>query len=139
MTFTGLPTDAGTSTVSSTASAVPADGTSPATLTVTLLDSLSAPVAGHSVSLAQGAGSSTISAPSGPSDANGQVSFTVVSSTVETVTYTATDDTDGVALTASAPVTFTGLPTDAGISAVSSTASAVPADGTSPATLTVTL
>jgi hypothetical protein len=78
--------DASNSTVTADASNVPADGTSSATITVTLLDGASAPVVGHTVSLAQGGASSTISAPSGPSDASGQVTFTVTNTTAETVT-----------------------------------------------------
>ncbi len=138
VTFDALPTHPGTSTVSGSASNVPADGTSSATITVTLLDGLNAPVAGHAVSLAQG-GSSTISAPSGPSDANGQVSFTVTNTAAETVTYTATDDTDAVTVTETAQVTFDALPTDAGASTLTATPGAVPPDGTTPSTITVTL
>ena len=92
VTFTSLPTDGSTSTVTTSASSVAADGTSSATVTVTLLDSLSAPVVGHTVSLAQGAGSSTISAPSGPSDATGQVTFSVSNTTAESVTYTRSEE-----------------------------------------------
>jgi hypothetical protein len=77
---------------------------------VTLFDGLNAPVVGHSVSLAQGGGSSTISPASGPSDANGQVTFTVTNTTAGTVTYTATDDTDGVTIVNMATVTFDPLP-----------------------------
>jgi hypothetical protein len=103
------------------------------------LDGSNTPVVGHTVSLAQGGGSSTISAASGPSDASGQVSFTVTSTTAETVTYTATDVVDGVTITQTAQVTFNALPTDAGTSTVTATPTTVPPDGTTPATITVTL
>ena len=88
---------------------VPADGASAATLTVTLRDSLNAPVVGHTVTLAQ-TGSSTLSAASGPSDSTGQVTFTVTNTTVESVTYTATDVTDGVTITQTTAGNFTALP-----------------------------
>ena len=138
VTFSVLPADAFTSLVSATPGAVPADGITSATLTVTLLDSLSAPVVGHAVSVAQ-TGSSGIGAPSGLSDLNGQVSFAVTDTTAETVTYTATDNTDGVTVTQTAQVVFGGMITDAGTSSVMASASNVLADGTSSATLTVTL
>ena len=136
---TNPPTvDADTSTVTVTPSGVPADGASAATLTVTLRDSLNAPVVGHTVTLAQ-TGSSTLSAASGPSDSTGQVTFTVTNTTVESVTYTATDVTDGVTITQTTAVSFTGLATDPDTSTVTATPSVVVADGASAATLTVTL
>jgi PKD repeat protein len=131
--------DAGNSTVATDASSVPADGSSSATITVTLLDGAGAPVEGHTVSLTQGGGSSAISAPSGPSDASGQVTFTVTNTTAETVTYTATDVTEWVTITQTTQVTFDPLPTDAGNSTVATDASNVLANGTSSATITVTL
>jgi len=99
-------TDAATSTVTSNPSHRPADGSTTSTITVTLLNSLSVAVVGHTVTLAQGAGSSTISAASGTSNSSGVVTFTVFSSTVETVTYTATDTTDSITITDTADVTF---------------------------------
>ena len=71
--------------------------------------SLNAPVVGHTVTLAQ-TGSSTLSAASGPSDSTGQVTFTVTNTTVESVTYTATDVTDGVTITQTTAGNFTALP-----------------------------
>ena len=137
--FGGLTTDPATSTVTATPGAVPADDATTSTITVTLLNNLSAPLAGHAVSLAQGSGSSSISVPSGTSDANGQVTFTVTNTTVESVNYAATDDTDGVTVTQTTQVTFGGIPTDPGTSTVTASPSAVPADGATSATLTVTL
>jgi hypothetical protein len=114
VTFDALPTDAGNSSVATDASNVLANGTSSATITVTLLNAVDAPVVGHNVSLTQGGGSSTISAPSGPSDASGQVTFTVTNTTEETVTYTATDVTEGVVILNTAVVTFDPVPTGGG-------------------------
>src|ERR1035441_1738964 len=56
--------------------------------------------------LAQAAGSSTISAASGPSNSTGVVTFTVTDMKAEAVTYTATDSTDSVTITDTAIVTF---------------------------------
>ena len=103
----GCTADPGTSTVSASPPSVVADGTTTSTITVTLLDSVSNPVSGKTVTLAAGSGSSVISAASGPSDASGVVTFTVKDAVAETVTYTAHDTTDSVTLTPTAAVTFT--------------------------------
>src|SRR2546427_1865103 len=76
-------------------------------MTVTLKNGNTHPVSGKTATLAQGAGSSTISAASGPSDASGVVTFTVKDTKAETVTYTATDTTDSITITQTAAVTFT--------------------------------
>ena len=107
---TTLPTDAERSTVSVSSSTVAADGASTATITVTLVDSQSGPLVGQTVSLTADGGSSTISVPSGPSDSQGQVTFTVTNTTPETVTYTATNTTENVAVTQTVTVTFVLLP-----------------------------
>ena len=106
-TVTAAVTDAGTSTVASSPGTIIANGTTISTITVTLLDQFSNAVSGNTVSLAQGAGSSVISAPSGVSDGSGVVTFTVTNTTAETVTYTATDDTDTITVTQTADVIFT--------------------------------
>jgi uncharacterized protein GlcG (DUF336 family) len=126
------------STVTATPAAVPADGTTAATVTVTLLDDAGAPVVGHVVSLGQGDGSSVISAPSGPSDSDGVVTFTVTSAVAETVTYGAVDQTDGLSVVQTAQVTFGG-PTDADLSTVTAEPSVLTANGTTTTTITVTL
>ena len=79
-----------------------------------------------------------ITPPSGVSTAdNGAVVFTVTDATVENVTFTATDVTDGVTLTQTATVQFIGPPpAAAGIFANPTT---VPDDGATPSTITVTL
>ena len=140
---TGAPpeptVDPDNSNVTTTASNVPANGASSATITVTLRNNANAPVSGHAVSLGQGGGNSTIGAASGPSDANGRVTFSVTSTTPQTVTYTATDVTEGVVITQTAQVTFEPLPTDAGASTVTATPTVVPPDGASSATIAVTL
>ena len=89
---------------------VPNDGTSTTTITVLLKDSLNRPTPGKEVTISQGSGHSIISGPS-PSvtDINGQIQFTATDTTPETVTYSATDVTDGdLAVPGSAIVTFSG-------------------------------
>jgi hypothetical protein len=98
---------AGTSTVTASPTSVVADGSTTSTITVTLEDVNSNPVSGKVVTLAPSGGTSTISAASGTSSASGAVTFTVKDAFAETVIYTATDSTDGVAITQTASVTFT--------------------------------
>ncbi|MFY9813663.1 MAG: Ig-like domain-containing protein [Dehalococcoidales bacterium] len=88
------------STVVASPTTVPDDNSTTSTITVTLNDAGGNPVSGKTVSL-QGTGTSSISAPSGPSTSGGIVTFTVKDSTAETVTYTATGDSVGITETAS--------------------------------------
>ena len=133
-------TDAGTSTVTATDPTVIADTVSNTTVTVTLLDSDSEPLDGHNVTLSQDGSSTIVGGNTGATDGSGEVTFTVTSDTVETVTYTAEDTTDGVTVTETADVEFTPLPSDPDQSSVVITGdSAVPADGATSTTITVTL
>ena len=91
-----------TSTVTASPSSVVADGTATSTVTVTINDSNSTPVTDATVTLAQ-TGTSMISAVTNVGD--GTYTFDVKSTTVETVTYTAT--ADGVTITQTADVIFT--------------------------------
>ncbi len=106
-TLTVTAISASNSTVVANPTSVPADGTTTSTITVTLKDGAGNPVSGKTVTLSAGSGSSTISPASGPSNASGVVTFTVKDSVVESVTYTATDTTDGVTITQTATVAFT--------------------------------
>ena len=116
---------------------LPADGSTQAGVVVTLYDANLNTVSGKTVTLTASSANAKISAASGPSTvANGAVTFTMTDLVAETVTLTATDTTDGVALT---PVTLTfGVPraASAGISANPPT---VAADGSTAATIVVTL
>ena len=104
--------DAGKSTLAAAPLLTPGDGKTATTVTVTLLAADgTTPVSGKTVTLAQGSGShAVIGAASGPSDAKGQVTFTVTDATPEDVTFTATDSTDNVAITQTATVTFLAHP-----------------------------
>ena len=87
--------------------AVPADGVSTDAITVTLQDALGRPTPGKLVTLGQ-TGNSVISGPN-PSvtGSNGQIQFTVTDTVQETITYTATDVTDGdLPVPGSTQVTF---------------------------------
>jgi subtilase family serine protease len=116
---------------------VPADGTSTGGVLVVLYDANGNTVSGKTVTLTSSGGSAIITPASGVSTVeNGAVVFSLTDLNPETLTLTATDTTDGVAM---APVTVTfGVPSaaSAGISANPPT---VAADGQSAATITVTM
>jgi hypothetical protein len=133
------PVSGDSSTAVASTPAVSADGSSPAAVTVTLRDALGNPVSGKEVSLASSRGATdTISPGSGVSDASGAVAFTVVSSTFGPATFSATDTTDGLALSQTAQVTFTGT-VSASRSTVVASAPSVLADGSTATTIAVTL
>jgi hypothetical protein len=138
------------STSSTTSTVAPADGTAVADgaetelITVTLRDVNSNPIAGHNVSLvAVGAPAGVaISAPSGASDADGHVTFTVTSTVTHAapgVEFRATDMTDGITITGTALVVFTAGSTSAANSTVDAAPTQVAADGVAASTVTVTL
>ena len=100
--------DATLSTVASSRSMLWADGVDSPTITVTLLNSSSTPIAGKSVALAMtsGTGSPVINTVTGTTGADGKAVFTVTSTTPATDVFTATDITD-VSLVINQTVTLT--------------------------------
>jgi hypothetical protein len=137
VTFVAGPVSATVSSTVPTPPTVPADGVTASTVVVTLRDAQGNPIAGKVVTLASSRGATDLIGPaSGPSDAAGQVRFTVTSPTLGVAQLTATDETDGVALSA-APLAFTG-PVD-GVQSSVVAASWVRADGTTPVLVTVQL
>lgn len=145
ITYTAGPADptAQGSTVTASPANPPADGKTPTTITVTLTDYFSNPVAGTTISLKALNGSSTVAPASGVTNAAGQVAFTATDSDAEVVTYQATDVTDkNTVLPAEAVVTFgnpPAAPPSASFCSVVATPTTVPADGTHTATVTVLL
>jgi len=131
--------DATASTVRSVLPGTLADGTTPLDIVVQLRDANGNTVSGKTVSLAASAGTHSTIAPATAvtNVSNGAAFFTVKSSTVENVTYTATDTTDGITVTQTLIVQFIGPPAaGAGITSSSLT---VIADGNDQGTVTVTL
>ena len=111
------------STVSAAPASVTANGVTTSTVTVTLKDVNSNPVAGKTVTLAKGGGSSTITTVSGVTNGSGRRPSRSRTPLPRRPTYTATDTTDSVTVTQTATVTFTpGPPT-----AAQSTVTAAPA------------
>ncbi|MCX6873842.1 MAG: Ig-like domain-containing protein [Verrucomicrobia bacterium] len=135
--------DAANSSVEALPTTVASDGVTTSTITVTLRDASSNPVAGKTVTLASNRadGVDTISAASGPSSGSGVVTFTVSSSTSGPAIFTATDVSDGnlVISPSTATVTFMSGAVSEANSTVTADPSAVTADGSASATITVTL
>jgi hypothetical protein len=142
VTFTTVPPHAGNSTVSASPTSRLANGISTSTITVTVRDADNQTLSGRTVTLSQGAGTSTITPVSGGvTNGSGVATFTVKSTTVGVVTYTATADPAGanVTITQTAQVTFTAVTPHAGNSTVSVTPTSRPANGISTSTVTVTV
>lgn len=97
---------AANSTVVANPTFVASDGVSTSTITVTLKDTSGGVVAGKTVTLTAGSGSSTITTLTGVTGVNGEATFTVKDAVAESVTYTATDTTDGITISQTATVTF---------------------------------
>ena len=130
------------STVTPTTQDVTADGSDPAVVTVTLKDDNSVPVSGKTVSLAAGSGHATVAnqgVGSNVTDENGQARFVVTDNTAETVTLSATDTTDSIAVTQTASVTFMTPTINQSATTVTANPTSVPADGTTASTITVTI
>ncbi len=95
------------STVVTDSGNVVSDGLTPATITVTLKDSLGTPVPGKVVTLAANMGSSVITTVSGTTNASGVATFQVKDATIEgPITYTATDVTDSIVIMQTVQVEF---------------------------------
>ena len=94
------PVSASTSTVAASPTAVPADGATTSTITVTLKNAAGAAVSGKTVSLV-GNSSATIQTSNNTSDASGVATFTVKSTTVGSEIFTATGDSTTITQTAS--------------------------------------
>ena len=137
------PVDPAQSTVGAAPGTVVADGAATSTVTVTLRDFNGAPVSGKAVTLAKsaGPGSPTINGPApATTNASGQTTFTVKSTTAGQDAFQATDTTDSnLVITQTASVTFTAGAVNAAHSTLSANPGAVAADGVTTSTVTVTL
>jgi hypothetical protein len=146
---TADPSSTGT-TVTANPTNPPADGSTASTITVTLTDYFSNPIAGSTVTLKALNGSSKLNGTpattpaSAVTDQNGQATFSATDATAEVVTYQATDTTLGptAVLAAEAVVKFGNPPApppDAAYCSVVANPSSVPADGTHTSTVSVLL
>ncbi|CAG7651411.1 hypothetical protein PAESOLCIP111_06311 [Paenibacillus solanacearum] len=127
------------STVTASTYAVPADGVTPSRITVTLKDAYDNPLLGRQVRLKASGGSSVIAAVYDTTNADGQAAFHVTNAEAEKVMYTAEDVTDRMTLNEAVSVTFVTGEVSTVHSAVTASSYTVPADGTTPSRITVTL
>ncbi len=134
---------AGLSTISVSSTKVSADGLSSATVTVHLVSTQGTSLVGKSVSLTMSVSGSSFGGAVSPqnvvTDGNGYALFTVVDSTVQDVTISATDLSDAVQLASSVTVEFVTPIPSGEFSTILATPTQVPADGTSKSTIIVTL
>ena len=142
VTFTAGSADGVKSTVAASPTAVPANGSTTATVTSTVLDHFGNPVAGITVSLQQGTGHATVSPPTAVTNASGVATFTATDSTNEIVVFEALDVTDNLLVSQTATVTF-GTPPPAvpnpNDSVIVANVGSVPGDGKTAATISVLL
>jgi Pro-kumamolisin, activation domain/Bacterial Ig-like domain (group 1)/Fibronectin type III domain len=117
---------------------IPADGSSIAYVIVWLADANGNVLSGKTVTLSPSGSSAVITPSNGVSSANnGAVIFAVTDLNAETVTFTATDTTDGVVLSQTAKIGF-GVP-PAASGGINATPASVPPDQVSATTVTITL
>ncbi len=110
-----------TLTVNATGAAVPADGSSPVTMTFTAKDAGGSPISGAAVTLTKPAGV-TLTPASGTTNASGQLVISVSGTAVASGTVTAS----AVGATASAPISVTLVGATFGISETILTPAAAP-------------
>ena len=108
------------------------------TISVRLADAYDAPVSGKSVSLTADSANSSITPATAVSDADGVARFEVQNSAVETVNYTASDDTDGISPFKAVQVDYVTSGADGAKSTLEATPATVVADGTHRATISAT-
>ncbi len=120
-------------------SGIPADGTSSASVVVTLRDAGGNLVGGKTATLSATAGSHVVIAPASAvtSALNGSAVFTITDATAEAFTLTAKDTSDNVTIAQTAGVVF-AVPSAAAAS-IMAFPTTVAADGVSTTTITVTL
>lgn len=136
-TFVPGPVSATHSTVLASPTSAAADGSSPATVTVRLVDAKGNPVPLKEVSLASDRGADDAIAPaSATTDAAGIATFTATSGKFGTATFSAADTTDSLPLAQVAQVSFTGT-VSASLSTVTPSAASVLADGSASSAITV--
>lgn len=141
VTFTAVvPVDAAQSTVSASPTSVPADGTTPITVTVTARDAAGNPLQGRAVTISANPSNGVVITPAtATTNAQGVATFTVTS-TLPSASTTITAVAGGVTILQTATVSFTGSGTgvDPATSTVTASPLSAPADGTTPITITVT-
>jgi hypothetical protein len=141
VTFTAGTVAGWNSRVSASPTTVVANGAATSTITVTVFDIYSNPIAGDAITLSAGSGSSVITTVSGTTNASGVATFTVTDTHAQSVTYSATDVTPNpdVVITQTAAVAFVAGPASATTSTVVPSPTSVTANGSNSSTVTVTV
>ena len=135
VTFTAGAPSSSRSTLTATPGSVTADATSTATLTVTVEDVFGNPVADTAVTLSSTGAGDTFGSMSGTTNAQGVFTTTLTSTTATADTIVATEGS----MVETTEVTFTAGSPNAATSILTANPTTVMADGTSTATLTVTV
>ncbi len=143
VTYTAGVPQVSDSSVAASPTAVPADGSTPSTITVVIADHNGNPVPGKTVTLTALNGSSVVVGSSPTTNSAGEATFEVADSTAEIVAYRATDSSDSLALVGEEVAVTFGSPAPVvpviADSVILSNRITVPADGSSAATITVIL
>ena len=108
VTFTPNPAAPAKVTVSASSTSEPADGSTPITFTIAVTNYLGAALPNVPLTISTNAG--TLSATTATTDANGNATVTLTSSTVGTATVTVSATAAGVTATGTAQVSFTKPP-----------------------------
>ena len=146
ITFLTPTTEAARSTITVNQSSVPADGSTPAKILVTLRNGSGNPLVGNAVAVQTQSNGVTLipvelasSYPAGISDAQGQVSYWALSTRAEQVIFSAEDTTNNVTITQTASVQFLAGSPQPSQSQVTATPLEVPSDGVTASTVDVEL
>src|SRR5204862_403935 len=132
-----------TSTVARGTNNVTADGSATSTITITVKDANSNPLAGQTVSITSNGTNNTLTQPGSTTDVNGQTTATIASTTAEAKTITA-HITPSYAISPLTPlpsVTFIADPSTVSVSTstVVRGTNNVTADGSATSTITITV
>jgi uncharacterized repeat protein (TIGR01451 family) len=115
----------------------PADGSTPGVVRVQLLDANGSPVQGKSVGITTSSSTAVVSGSPAVTNAQGIAIVSVTDTVAEPVKVTTTDTTDGITLSTQPTIQFVPPPATAG--SITANPPTVANDGTSAATITVTL
>lgn len=138
VTFGTISVSPSSSTVVAASSPAPTGGVG-TTVTVTLLSSQGAPVDGKTVALAGSPSNSVTVGPTTTTDSQGRAVFQATDPRAETITFSATDATDHVALDHTATVAFEIPSPSATESTVDPPTGSAPANGSAATVILVTI
>jgi len=140
LTFIPGPADSAQSQVDVQSGSLIANGTSQAMITITLKDSAGHRLAGHEVQLTASGSGNIVRVPApAQTDINGIIVITVSSTCTGQKTLTIVDRTSGVTLNQKPVLTFIAGPFSAQQSRIETDSPEAPADGQTPANITVTV